>query len=95
MLYTFYDRVIVVKDNKINVDLIVPGVDEKYNVFIPVNKTIGEVIIILSNMINDLTSCFSYNNTLCLLDIYENKIYPFDVDVKSSGIKNGAVLALI
>ena len=83
------------KDNKVNVDLIVPGVDEKYNVFIPVNKTIGEVIVILSNVVNELTSCFPYNKSLCLLDVYENKIYPFDIDVKSAGIKNGAVLALI
>jgi len=95
MLYNFYDRVILVKDNKINVDLIVPGVDEKYNVFIPVNKTIGEVIVILANMVNELTSCFPYVNTLSLLDLYENKIYAYDIDVKSSGMKNGAVLALI
>ena len=83
------------KDNKINVDLIVPGVDEKYNVFIPVNKTIGEDVVILSNIINQLTFCFPYSNNLCLLDVYENKIYPFNVDVKSSGMKNGAVIALI
>lgn len=83
------------KDNKINVDLIVPGVDEKYNVFIPVNKTIGEVIVILANMVNEITCCFPYRNTLSLLDVYENKIYAYDVDVKSAGIKNGAVLALI
>ena len=46
-------------------------------------------------MVNELTSCFPYTNTLCLLDVYDNKIYPFDIDVKSSGIKNGAVLAFI
>ena len=95
MLYNFYDRVILVKDNKINVDLIVPSIDEKYNIFIPVNKSIGEVILILSNMLNELTTYFTYNKTLCLLDVYENKIYSFDEDVKSAGIKNGAVLALI
>lgn len=83
------------KDNKINVDLIVPGVDEKFNVFIPVNKTIGEVIVILSNMVNEVTDCFPYDKSLCLLDVYENKIYAYDIDVKLSGMKNGAVIALI
>ena len=82
-------------ENKINIDLIVPGVDEKYNVFIPVNKTVGEIIVILSNIVRELTNCFFYDRALSLLDVYENKIYSFDLDVKTAGIKNGAVLALI
>ena len=40
------------KDNKINVELLVPSIKEKYNISIPVSKTIGEVIIILNKTIN-------------------------------------------
>lgn len=83
------------KENKINVDLIVPSIDEKYNVFIPVNKTIGEVIVILSTMINESINCFIFNKNLCLLNVYENVIYSFDVTVKDCKLKNGALLALI
>lgn len=82
-------------DNKINVDLIVPSIGERYNIFIPVNKTIGEVIVILNNTINNMTGYFPVVNNLSILDVMNNKIYESNVDVKSAGIKNGAILALI
>ncbi len=82
-------------DNKVNVDLIVPSIGERYNIFIPVNKTIGEVIVILNNTINNMTGYFPIVNNLSILDVVSNKIYGSNVDVKSAGIKNGAILALI
>ena len=83
------------KENKINVDLIVPSIGERYNIFIPVNKTIGEVIAILNDTINNMTGYFPIVNNLSILDVVDNKIYDINTDVKSSGIKNGAILALI
>ena len=83
------------KDNKVNVDLIVPSIGEKYNIFIPVNKTVGEVIYILNKEINEMTNCFPINNKLSLLDVIDNKIYDFNIEIINSGIKNGTILALI
>lgn len=82
-------------DNKVNVDLIVPSIGERYNIFIPVNKTIGEVTVILNNTINNMTDYFPLVNNLSILDVVSNRIYESNVDVKSAGIKNGAILALI
>ena len=83
------------KDSKINVEIIVPSVLEKYNVFLPVNKTIGEIIIILNKMINEITGCFPTNDKLCILDVTEIKIYDPRIELVNSGIKNGSILALI
>lgn len=83
------------KDNKVNVDLIVPSIGEKYNLFIPVNKTIGEVILILNKSINEMTGCFPMVNNLSLMDVMDNRIFEIDRDIKSLGIKNGTTLALI
>ena len=44
------------KDNKVHVELIVPSLEKRYNVFIPANKTIGEVIVILNKTINEWTA---------------------------------------
>ena len=41
-----------------------------------------------------LAQCKGRNN-LSILDVGSNKIYESNVDVKSAGIKNGAILALI
>ena len=83
------------KDNKVNVDLIVPSIGERYNIFIPVNKTIGEVIVILNQTINEMNSSFPIKNNLSLLDVIDNKLYDLNIEVIKSGIKNGTILALI
>lgn len=83
------------KDNKVNIDLIVPSVGKRYNLFVPVNKTVGEVIVILNESINELTGCFPKNNKLSILDVMENKIYDYNTPLIDTGIKNGSVLALI
>ena len=83
------------KDNKVNVDLIVPSIGERFNIFIPVNKTIGEVIVILNKTINEINDSFPMSNKLSLLDIIDNKIYDLNTEVINSGIKNGTILALI
>ena len=83
------------KDNKINVDLIVPSIGEKFNLFIPVNKTVGEIIVILNNTINEITGYFPQNRFLSVLDVLENRIYDYNQILINTGIKNGSVLALI
>lgn len=83
------------KDNKVNVELIVPNIGERYNIFIPVNKTIGEVILILNKTINELNGNFPINNKLILLNVEESLIYKYETEVINSGIKNGTTLALI
>ena len=84
-----------VKENKVNVELIVPHVGKRYNIFIPVNKTVGEVIVILNKTINEMTGCFPMNNKLSLLNVMESSIFDYNVEIINSGIKNGSILALI
>lgn len=83
------------KENKVNVELIVPSLGKRYNLFLPVNKTIGEVIVILNKTINEMTGCFPMDNKLGLFNVMESKFYDYDVEVITSGIKNGTMLALV
>ena len=53
--------------NKVCVDLIVPGIEERYNVLIPINKKTLEVIYLLNKAINEMTDgsfLMSENNIL-------------------------------
>lgn len=83
------------KENKINIELIVPSIGEKYSVFIPVNKTIGEVIVILNKLLNEITGYFPIDSKTCLINTTNGVIYQYNVEVIKSGIKNGSILALI
>lgn len=96
LLYTFIKvESDFMKDNKVNVDLIVPSIGERFNLFIPVNKTVGEIIVILNNTINEMTGYFPYDKSLSILDVNENKIYNYNQELINTGVKNGSILALI
>lgn len=82
--------------NKVNVDVIVPALEEQYNVFIPVNKKTIEIIFLLNKAINELSSgCFPMNEELSLVDGFTGSIYDVDKTVKDNKILNGSKLILM
>lgn len=82
--------------NKINVDIIVPSLEEKFNVFLPVNKKTIEIIFLLNKAINDLsTGCFPINNELALVDGYTGLPYDPNNTIKENRIMNGSRLILM
>ena len=83
------------KENKVNIDLIVPSIGKKYNIFLPGNKTIGEIIVILNQTINDLTGCFPLNNKLVLLNVTDAIIYDYNAElINTLGVTNVPTLAI-
>lgn len=82
--------------NKILVEILVPSINESYNLFIPINKTVGEIIKLLNLAINELTDGeFPIKNDLSLINMYDGNIYSIDHSLKAHKIKNGSRLALI
>ena len=82
--------------NKILVNLIVPSLSKNYNVFIPVNKTITETILLLTQTINEITEgAFPLGNNYSLVNCETNEICNYDYSVSISNIPYGATLALI
>ena len=57
-------------NNKVCVDLIVPGIEERYNVFIPVNKKTIEIIFLLNKAVNDMTNgAYAMSEHLSLISL--------------------------
>ncbi len=82
--------------NKINVDVIVPVINETYNLFIPINKTVGEIIKLLNQAINEITNNdFPITNKLSLLNLNTGEVYLIDKLVKENNIEDGSRLVLI
>lgn len=82
--------------NKINVDIIVPSINETYNLFIPINKTVGEIIKLLNQSINELTNNdFPISNKLSLVNLNTGEIYNTSKMVKENHIEDGSRLVLI
>ena len=82
--------------NKINVDVIVPALEERYNVFIPVNKKTIEIIFLLNKAINEISSgSFPISEELALVDGFTGSIYDTNKTVKENKILNGSKLILM
>lgn len=83
-------------NNKVCVDLIVPGIEERYNVFIPVNKKTIEIIFLLNKAINDMTDgAFAMSEHLSLINADNGTVYDVDNTFLENNILNGAKLILL
>lgn len=82
--------------NKISVDILVPSINETFNVLIPVNKKVGEILQLLNEAINDLTEGeFPISENLSLIDLYSGVLYNVKYSVKNNKIRNGSRLVLL
>ena len=83
-------------DNKVLVKLIVPEIDETFDIYLPINKKIGNIINLLNKAINELTdSIFPISNKNKLYNAVTKKRYESDVLLAYSDIRNGTTLILI
>ena len=82
--------------NKVLVDLIVPEIDEEYSVYLPINKKIGNIIILLNKAIYELTNGdFELSSTNYLYNKDTCERYSFDTLLFNTNIRNGTRLILI
>ncbi len=78
------------------VDVYLPASGDHFDAFLPVNKSIGEVISLLAETVVPLTGN-SYERTAdtVLINAASGEVYDFNTTVLDSGIKNASKLILI
>lgn len=82
--------------NKVNVDVIIPSLEETYNVFLPVNKKTIEIIFLLNKAINEVSSgSFPISETLSLVDGFTGSVYDVNKTIKENKILNGSKLIIM
>lgn len=82
--------------NKILVELIVPEIEESYDIYIPVSKKVGSVIKLLNKAIFELSDGV-YNGGI-KNHIYNKDTgmrYDVNVNIKQTDIRNGSKIVLI
>lgn len=83
-------------NHKVLVEVYIPELDIKYDLFIPVNKKIGNIIINLVKAANELSQGaypISANHALMNSDTCE--FYNTDLNLKEAKVLNGMKLILI
>ena len=80
-------------DNKVLVKLVVPEIDMKYDLYLPISKKIGNIINLLSSSINELNGI---NVQFKLLyNASTGEYYKYNDLLANTNIRNGTKLILI
>lgn len=81
-------------NNKILVEVNVPVLEQKYNCFIPIGKSILQVSKLLAQGIKELSDG-AYNNPCPVIYNEYGKKIPVDTLVKDSEITNGTTIIIM
>lgn len=83
-------------NTKVLVELYVPELDIKYNVFLPSSRKVSNVIIDLIKGLHELSDgAYPVNNRHALMNGDTCEIYNNSLNIKDAGIKNGTKLLLV
>lgn len=83
-------------NHKVLVEVYVPELDIKYNLFIPANKKVGNVILNLVKAINELSQgAYPISVNHALMNSDTCLIYNLDLNIKEANILNGEKLILL
>lgn len=78
-------------DNKFLIDLYVLVLDKHYELFVPIDEKVGNIVKLLDKSLLTMIN----NKDFTLLNVYTGNIYKNNDIVRSTDIKNGTKLVLI
>ncbi|MCI8588616.1 MAG: hypothetical protein HFG40_03085 [Bacilli bacterium] len=83
-------------NNKVLVRLVVPEIDNIYDIYLPINKKIGNIILLLNKAISELSGGdFPLSEFNKLYNATTNTKYDPDLLLANTDIKNGTKLILL
>ena len=83
-------------NNKVLVSLKVPELDKTFDIFLPVNKKIGNIIMLINKMLNDVSDgTYPIKNKFALFNLDTEELYKPDALLVNTTIRNGTKLLLI
>lgn len=80
---------------KVLVEFYAPEIEERYEAYIPINKTIGEISALILNKIREEYENFSPNGRLKLYNRRNYRLYHYNEIVRGTDIRNGTELVLV
>lgn len=83
-------------NNKVLVRIILPELDKDYDLYLPINRKVGNVIGLINKLISELTFD-EYKGGIhqCLYDKESGNVYDNNKLIIDTDIRNGSVLVLL
>lgn len=81
---------------KVLVELVIPTIDEKYDIYFPINRRIGNIIVLLNKALFEKTNgIYVGNDRTMLYDSATGVSYDVNSLVRDTNIRNGSVIVLL
>lgn len=82
-------------DYKILIKLFLPELEQSFEMYIPVNRTIGQVIELMNKVVNDITlNVYHIKEGLQLMNRRNNTFYEYNDLIRNTNIRNGTELVM-
>lgn len=82
--------------NKVLVELIVPVIESSFDIYLPINRRIGNIITLLNKTITELSEgCYQGSNETALYNRETNQKYGPNTLLYHTDIRNGTTLILL
>ncbi len=80
---------------KILIKLFLPELEQSFEMYIPVNRTVGQVIELMNKVVNDITlNIYPVKEGLQLMNRRDNTLYEYNELVRNTNIRNGTELVM-
>lgn len=80
---------------KVLIKLFVPEIEHSFEMYIPVNKTVSQVMFLMNKVVNDITlGSYPMKDTLKLINRRSNVQYDLSKLIRDTDIKNGTELVI-
>ncbi len=82
--------------NKVLVEITVPEIDQTYNAFLPINKKVGNILVLITKAISDMSNNnYQVSTTNALYNRITGEKYNTDDLIRETNIRNGTKLVLL
>ena len=83
-------------NNKVLIKLLVPDIDMSYDIYLPVNKKIGNIIVLLNKAVSEMSNgSLPISNYNSLYNAETNERYNIDTLISNTDIRNNSKLILL
>ena len=87
---------VIIMNNKILVELIVPNLETKYQMYLPINKRISTVIRLIEKALKEMTNGYYPDKEgSVIIDVESGNVFDINITVKESKMINGSKIILI
>ena len=80
---------------KVLIRVFVPEIEEEYEMYIPINKTVGEITKSLGQLITAMSGIYPPEKNLFLYNRHSSTIYSRNLLIRETDIRNGTELVVI